>query len=71
MKQMTGSYQMIDFPVPPGLSAVNVDGGFFGHGERYYLTPEQRRLLDESPSLPTAANNHGKSLLDHFLDIFR
>jgi penicillin-binding protein 1A len=73
MKQMTGTYQMTDFPVPPGLTLSSVGGGFFGHGERYYLTADQRRLLNEEPSLPTARDDRGggKSFFDHILDIFR
>jgi hypothetical protein len=71
MKQMTGAYPMNDFPVPAGLSMVNVGGGLFGHGERYYLTSDQRRLLDEEPSLSTGEEEHHKSFFDHILDIFR
>jgi penicillin-binding protein 1A len=72
MKQMTGSYPMNDFPVPPGLAALNVGGGLFGHGERYYLTDDQRRLLDEEPSTPEAEDsNHHRNFFDHLLDIFR
>ena len=72
MKQMTGSYPMNDFPVPQGLEAVNVGGGLFGHGERYYLTSDQRRLLDEEPSSPEAEDsNHHRNFFDHVLDIFR
>ena len=75
MKQMKDSYQMNDFPVPPGLSMVNVGGGFFGHGERYYLTASQRGLLDSGPAAdtPTQAGrpSSGKSLIDQILDIFR
>jgi penicillin-binding protein 1A len=72
MKQMTGLYPMDDFPVPPDLQALNVGGGLFGHGERYYLTEDQRRLLDGGPSLPEADdNNHHRNFFDHLLDIFR
>jgi len=76
MKQVRETYPMAEFPVPNGLEAVSVGGGFFGHGERYYLTPEQRALLDQEPNLPTAANENstapaGKSIVDRFLDIFR
>jgi hypothetical protein len=72
MKQMTGSYPMNDFSVPPGLEALTVGGGLFGHGERYYLTPDQRRLLDEEPSMPEAEDdNHHRNFFDHLLDIFR
>jgi penicillin-binding protein 1A len=73
MKQMTGSYQMNDFPVPAGLAMTSVGGNIFGHGERYYLTAEQRRLLDEEPSMPEAQEDrgNGKGFFDHILDIFR
>lgn len=75
MKQAQGPYQMQDFPIPSGLQVVNVGGGFFGHGERYYLTPAQRALLDEEPAATSEGDdNHptqGKSIIDHFLDIFR
>jgi penicillin-binding protein 1A len=72
MKQMTGSYPMNDFPVPQGLEALNVGGGLFGHGERYYLTPDQQRILDESPSSPEAQDsNHHRNFFDHIFDIFR
>jgi penicillin-binding protein 1A len=77
MKQMkdSNSYAMSDFPVPPGLEEVDVGGGLFGHGERYYLTPEQKGLLDEEPS-STSDNSSNRSqsskgFFDHFLDIFR
>ena len=72
MKQMTGSYPMNDFPVPSGLEALNIGGGLFGHGERYYLTPDQKRLLDEEPSSPEAQDgNHHRNFFDHLFDIFR
>jgi penicillin-binding protein 1A len=73
MKQIQGSYQMTDFPVPDGLMAVNVGGGLFGHGERYFLTQEQRDLLDHEPASDEDGNQprQGKSIFDHFLDIFR
>ncbi len=75
MKQVKDTYPMAEFPIPNGLEAVNVGGGFFGRGERYYLTPGQRALLDEEPNLPAAEeNNHapaGRSFIDHILDIFR
>jgi penicillin-binding protein 1A len=70
MKQMTSSYPMNDFPVPPDLTALNVGGGLFGHGERYYLTSDQRRLLDEEPSLPDGQSHH-RNFFDHLFDIFR
>jgi len=75
MKQVKDAYPAADFPIPNGLTAVSVGGGFFGRGERYYLTPEQRALLDQEPNLPTAGDNDhphaGKSILDSILDIFR
>jgi penicillin-binding protein 1A len=71
MKQMTASYPMNDFPVPSGLSMVSVGGGLFGRGERYYLTPEQRGLLNGEPSLPGEAQEHHKGFFDQLLDIFR
>jgi penicillin-binding protein 1A len=72
MKQMTGSYPMNDFPVPPGLAAISVGGGLFGHGERYYLTPEQQQVLGEEPSLPTADDeNHHRNFFDRLFNIFR
>jgi penicillin-binding protein 1A len=75
MKQVKDAYPAADFPVPSGLTAVTVGGGFFGHGERYYLTQSQRELLDHEPSLPTAEEDndhpHGKSIIESFLNIFR
>jgi penicillin-binding protein 1A len=72
MKQMTGSYPMNDFPVPQGLETLNVGGGLFGHGERYYLTPDQQRMLDQEPSSPEAQDsNHHRNFFDHIFDIFR
>jgi penicillin-binding protein 1A len=71
MKQMTSSYPMTDFPVPPGLTEVNEGGGLFGQGERYYLTDDQRRLLNEEPSLPGEQGGQHRSFLDHIFDIFR
>jgi penicillin-binding protein 1A len=74
MKQEQGQYPMEDFPVPDGLQAVNVGGGLFGQGERYYLTAEQRSELDEQPTGSTGENNNtpgGQSIFDKFLNIFR
>jgi len=75
MKQVKDAYPAADFPVPTGLAAVSVGGGFFGRGERYYLTPGQRALLDQEPNLPAAQENDhapaGRSVIDRFLDIFR
>jgi penicillin-binding protein 1A len=75
MKQVKDNYAMAEFPVPSGLAAVSVGGGFFGRGERYYLTQGQRGLLDQEPDLPTAQENDhgpaGRNIVDRFLDIFR
>jgi hypothetical protein len=75
MKQVKDTYPMADFPMPDGLKEVNVGGGIFGRGERYYLTPGQLALLDQEPNLPTAEDNShpqtGKSIIDRFLDLFR
>lgn len=77
MKQIKDSYPMAEFPIPNGLEAVSVGGGFFSRGERYYLTPGQRALLDQEPNLPTAENNDnehphaGRSIIDSFLNLFR
>jgi penicillin-binding protein 1A len=73
MKQVKDSYPAADFPVPSGLDAVTVGGGFFGHGERYYLTSSQRGLLDGGPDSPTADGDHphGRSIIDSFLNLFR
>jgi penicillin-binding protein 1A len=77
MKQVKDSYQMAEFPVPNSLQVVDVGGGFFGRGERYYLTPDQRNLLDHQPDLPTAAGENaqpasqGHNIIDSFLNLFR
>ncbi len=75
MKQMTATYRMEDFPVPDGLQRVDAGGGLFGQGERYYLTPGQRPLLDSADlrGSPNDDNNGpaGPSLIDRFLNIFR
>jgi penicillin-binding protein 1A len=69
MKQEQGSYAMSDFPVPDGLEEITAGGGLFGHGERYYLTPGQRDLLDQEVSSPD--NSGGKNIFQKFFDLFR
>ena len=73
MKQMQSSYTMQEFPVPNGLQVVDLGGGFFGRGERYYLTPEQRNLLNgrEGTDAEDTGGRPGESVLQRFLDIFR
>jgi penicillin-binding protein 1A len=67
MKQMQGSYAMEDFPVPPGLVEVNAGG------ERYYLTPDQRGLLNQEVTEPDQDNgaSPGGNIFQRFLNIFR
>ena len=76
MKQVKDSYAMTDFPVPNGLQFVSVGGGLFDKGERYYLTPSQRGLIDHEPSLAPEEDeagqaSHGHSIIDSFLNLFR
>ena len=75
MKQVKDSYPMTEFPVPNGLQFVSVGGGLFGRGERYYLTPSQRELIDHEPSLAPEEDGgqapHGRSIIDSFLNLFR
>ena len=78
MKQIKDSYPAGDFPVPPGLQTMSVGGGFFGHGQRYYLTTSQRAMLDREPDLPSAAGEDaqqapsgGHSIIDSFLNLFK
>ena len=72
MKQVQGSFAMKPFPMPSGLMAVNVGGGFFGRGEIYYLTPEQRGLLSsEQASSPDGQNQPGRNIIQSFLNLFR
>jgi membrane peptidoglycan carboxypeptidase len=69
MKQMTVTYAMQDFPVPPGLQVTTVGGGLFGGGERYYLTPEQAGQLDREPT--DEHQPRGGNIFDKFLNLFR
>ena len=71
MKQVKDSYPAAEFPVPNGLTAINVGGGFFGHGERYYLTASQRQMLDQEPAAQDEDHPHGRSIIDSFLNLFR
>jgi penicillin-binding protein 1A len=65
MKQMTTTYTMRDFPVPPGLEETSIGGGLFGHGERYYLAPGQS-TQGESEEQPSRGN-----IFQRFFNIFR
>jgi membrane carboxypeptidase/penicillin-binding protein len=73
MKQETGRYAMKDFPAPDGLQEVSVGGGLFGRGERYYLTADQRGLLEqEQAAMPQEEQQpDGRNIIDRVLDIFR
>jgi penicillin-binding protein 1A len=77
MKQVRDSYQMAEFPVPAGLQTFNVGGGFFSRGERYYLTSDQRGMLDHEPDLPTAAGEQAQpasrphNIIDSILNLFK
>jgi penicillin-binding protein 1A len=68
MRQMTATYPMQDFPVPPGLQETNIGGGLFGRGERYYLTPDQ---LAQSDREPAEDRPSGGNFFQKFLNIFR
>ena len=65
MKQMTVTYPMQDFPVPPGLQEQSIGGGLFGRGERYYLTSAQSEHSSEVPGTP------GRNVFQKFFDLFR
>jgi penicillin-binding protein 1A len=69
MKQMTMTYAMQDFPVPPPLEATTIGGGLFGRGERYYLMPGQASLLGQEPDDDNGTPHRG--IIDRFFDIFR
>jgi membrane carboxypeptidase/penicillin-binding protein len=69
MKQMTATYPMQDFPVPPGLQEADLDGGLFSHGQRYYLTPAQIAQADQTPV--DEDRPQGRNIFQKFFDIFR
>jgi penicillin-binding protein 1A len=71
MKQMQGSYVMQPFPVPEGLMAVNVGGFPFGRGETYYLTPQQRNLLNSEPQESEDQDRDNGNIFQRFFNIFR
>jgi penicillin-binding protein 1A len=72
MKQMQGIYPMEEFPVPDGLQMVDVGGGLFGHGERYWLTAQQQAMLQQQPDNEDQDNQpRGGSFFERFLNIFR
>jgi penicillin-binding protein 1A len=70
MKQEQATYPMSDFPVPDGLEEVTAGGGLFGHGERYYLTADQRDLLNQEVSSPDESSRGG-NIFQKFFDLFR
>lgn len=76
MKQAQPWYPMAEFPVPSSLQAVTIGGDIFGRGERYYLTSQQRALLNQSQ--PTEAIGDGNSgqpddrnVIQRFFDMFK
>ena len=69
MKQMTMTYTMQDFPVPPGLQVATLGGGLFGQGERYYLTPTQAGQLDNEPT--DQEQPRGQNVFQKFFNLFR
>ena len=71
MKQEQAIYPMSDFPVPDGLEEVTAGGGLFGRGERYYLTADQRDLLNQEVSSPGDNGPGGENILQKFFDLFR
>ena len=71
MKQEQDAYPMSDFPVPDGLEEVTAGGGLFGHGERYYLTADQRDLLNQEVSSPGDNGSGGENIFQKFFDLFR
>ncbi|HUB67299.1 MAG TPA: transglycosylase domain-containing protein [Candidatus Methylacidiphilales bacterium] len=73
MKQETGRYPMKDFPAPDGLQEVSVGGSLFSRGERYYLTADQRGLLEQEQAAAPQEDQppDARSVIDHILDIFR
>ena len=69
-------YPMLAFPTPSGMDVASVGGDLFNRGERYYLLPGQRALLDEAPTASAPAESNmqqppQRNIIDHFLDIFR
>jgi penicillin-binding protein 1A len=71
MKQEQATYPMSDFPVPDGLEEVNAGGGLFGRGERYYVTADQRDLLNQDVSSPDDNGGRGQNIFQKFFDLFR
>ena len=71
MKQMQSSYVMQPFPVPEGLTAVSVGGFPFGRGETYYLTAQQRSLLNSGPEESDNRDRSSPNVFQRFFDLFR
>ena len=62
------SRRMLDGTLPQGLLAVNVGGDFFGRGETYYLTPDQRSLLQSEPA--SSGDEGHPNFIQSFLNLF-
>jgi penicillin-binding protein 1A len=72
MKQASSSYPAADFPIPDGLAEYSSDSGLFGHSERYYLTEQQKGLLDQEPESNEESDHQpSRNIFSRFLDIFR
>jgi hypothetical protein len=69
MKQVKDTYPGADFPVPPGLQAVELSNGLFDHDERYFLTDQQRAMVGHEADGEQA--NSRRNFFDKFLDFFR
>jgi penicillin-binding protein 1A len=73
MKQMTMTYPMQDFPVPPPLQETSLGGNLFARGERCYLLPGQSSSLNDDTDSDDS-NETGtphRSIIDSILSIFR
>jgi penicillin-binding protein 1A len=69
MKQMTTTYPMQDFPIPPGLQETDLDGSLFNHGQRYYLTADQ--IAQAGRTSVEEDRPQGHNIFQKFFDLFR